>query len=190
LFESHSAGNVSKEGESVWVASFPDDCRRPESRPHFDHGEDPDWLFFAPDDRLDFVCLKFYNREPIYLLIVEATTPDGCSFKPPMNRIPADSLDSSDGRLIEAFDTEGGDFIKECGPMLESIIGCPGGRAKGPSTSPALVATTLPRPSPVETVANDRSGTGIFRGRTVPVGTGEILHGFGTLSTVELVVWN
>jgi hypothetical protein len=40
-----------------------------------------------------------------------------------MKNIPGDSFDSSDGRLIEAFDTEGGDFIKECAPMLEPIIG-------------------------------------------------------------------
>jgi len=122
LFESHSAGNVSKEGESVLVASFPDDGRRPESRPHFDHGEDPDWLFLAPDDRFDFVCLKLHDREPIYSSIAEATTPGGCSFKPAMNRVPGNSLDASDGRFVHPFDAESRDLIKDCAPVLESIV--------------------------------------------------------------------
>ena len=95
-----------------------------------------------------------------------------------MNRIPGDSLDSSDGRLIEAFDTEGGHFIKECAPMLESIIGCPGGRAKSPSTSPALVATTLSPSSPVETVTDNVSCSGFSRPRASPVWTAQTLHQF------------
>ena len=90
LFEIHSAGKVSKEGQGVLVASFADHCRRPKPRPHLDHGEDPDWLFLAPDDRFDFVCLKLHYRESFYFSVVEATTPGGCSFKPAMDRIPGD----------------------------------------------------------------------------------------------------
>ena len=49
---------LSKEGQGVLVAPFADHGRRPKSRPHLDHGEDPDWLFLAPYDRFDFVCLE------------------------------------------------------------------------------------------------------------------------------------
>ena len=107
-----------------------------------------------------------------------------------MNRIPGDSLDSSDGRLVQAFDTESGDFIKGGAPVLESIIGCPGCRAECLPTSPALVATTLPPPGRVEAVANDGSGSGFSRARAVPVWTAETLHGSWTLSTVELMASN
>ena len=90
-----------------------------------DHGEDPDLLFLAPDDRFDLVRLKLCRGKPSYCSIAEATTPEGCSFQPAMDRIPGDSFDSSDGRLIQALDTEGGDFMKGATPILESIIGRP-----------------------------------------------------------------
>ena len=107
-----------------------------------------------------------------------------------MDRIPSDSLDSSDGRLIQALDTERGDFIKGGATVLESIIGCPGCRAERLPTSSALVATTLPPPSRVEAVANDGSDVAFSRGRAVPVGTAETLHGLWTLSTLELMASN
>ena len=80
LFEIHSAGKVPKDRESVLVASFADHCRRPKPRPHLDHGEDPDWLFHAPDDRLDFVCLKLHHREPFHFSVVE--TPETTETEP------------------------------------------------------------------------------------------------------------
>jgi hypothetical protein len=126
------------------VAPTPDNCRRPESRPDVDHGEDPDRLFLAPDNRFDLVCLKLYRGQPSYFSIAEATTPSGCSFQPAMDRMPGNSLDSSDGRLIQALDTEGGDFIKRGATVLESIVGCPVCRAKRLPASPAPIATTLP----------------------------------------------
>jgi hypothetical protein len=95
-----------------------------------------------------------------------------------MNRVPGNSLDSSDRRLIQTFDTEGGDFIKGRTTVLESIIRCPVCRAECLSTSPALVATTLSLPSRVETVANDGSDFTSSRGRAVLVGTAETLHGW------------
>jgi hypothetical protein len=158
------------------VASFADDCRRPESRPHLDHREDPDRLFLASDDCFDFVCLKLYHRESFYFSVVETTAPGSCSFQPAMNRIPGDSLDSSNGRLVQTLDAEGGDFIKGSVPVLESIIRCPGRRAECLPTSSALVATTLPAPSRVEAVANDGSDVASSRGRTMLVGTAETLH--------------
>jgi hypothetical protein len=158
------------------VASFPDDGRRPESRPHFDHGEDPHRLFLASHDRFDFVCLQLRDREPIYSSIVEATTPIGCSCKPAMDRIPGNSLDPSDSRFAHAFDAQSRDFIKSGAPVLESIIGCPGRRAKCLPTRSALVATTFPPPSLVETVTDNASCSGFSRPRASPVWTAETLH--------------
>src|SRR5262249_37615523 len=122
--------------------------------------------------------------------IVKATTATGCFFQPAMDRIPGNSLNSSDGRLIETFDTEEGDFIKGGETVLESVVRCPDCRAERLSTSLALVATTLSPLSRIEAVANDGSDIAFSRGRTVPVGTTETLHGFGTLLAVELMVWN
>ena len=129
LFEIHSAGKVPKEGRGVLVASFADHCRRPKSRPHLDHGEDPDWRFLASDDRFDFVCLKLHHREPFIFRSLKRRHQIGCSFKPAMDRIPGNSLDSSNGRFAHAFDAQSRDFIKSGAPVLESIIRCPGRRA-------------------------------------------------------------
>jgi len=146
-----------------------------------DCDEDPDRLLLTPDDRSDLICLKFYDGESLYSSIIEPTTPDPCSFQPPMNRIPGDSLDSSNGRLIEAFDTKGGDFIKRGATVLESIIRCPFCRAECLFTSLTLVATTLSPPGRVKAVANDGSDVTFSRGRAVLVGTAETLHGWWTL---------
>ena len=107
-----------------------------------------------------------------------------------MDRIPGNSLDSSDGRLIQALDTEGGDFIKPGATVLESIIRCPVCRAERLSTRPALVATSLPPPGRVKAVANDGSDLALSRGRAVLVGTAETLHGWWTLLTPELMASN
>jgi hypothetical protein len=74
---------------------------------------------------LHFVCLKLCHGEPFHFPITEATTPVRCSFQPAMHRIPGNALDSSDGRLIQALDTEGGDLIEDRTPVLESVIRCP-----------------------------------------------------------------
>jgi hypothetical protein len=68
-----------------------------------------------------------------------------------------DSLDSSNGRLIEAFDNEGGDFIKRGTVVLQSIIRCPVCRAEYLTTSLALVATMLPPSGLVKAMTNDGS---------------------------------
>ena len=102
-----------------------------------------------------------------------------------MDRIPSDSLDTSNGRFAHAFDAQSRDFIKSGGPVLESIIGCPDRRAESLPTSPALVATTLSPPSLVETVTDDASGSGFSRPRAPPVWTAETLHRSWTLSRVE-----
>jgi hypothetical protein len=189
-FKIDSVGEVSKQVQRVAVASFADDRRWPKPRPDVEHNENPDRLFPAPDDRSDLVCLNLHHRESFYFSIIETTTAAGCLFQPTMNRIPGNSLDSSNGGLDETFDTEGGHFIKGGATVLESVIQCSGGRAECLSTSPALVATTLPRPSRVKAVANDGSDVAFSRGRAVPIGTAETLHGFGILPAVELMAWN
>jgi hypothetical protein len=39
-----------------------------------------------------------------------------------MNRVPGNSLDASDGRFVHPFDAESRDLIKDCAPVLESIV--------------------------------------------------------------------
>jgi hypothetical protein len=97
-----------------------------------------------------------------------------------MDRIPSDSFDASDGRLIQALDT-GGDFIEPGATVLESIVGCPVCRAERLATRLALVATTLPPPGRVKAVAKDGSDVTFSRARAVLVGTAETLHGWWTL---------
>jgi hypothetical protein len=87
-----------------------------------------------------------------------------------MDRIPGNSLDPSDGRLIQALDTEGGDFIKRGATVVESVIRRPDCRAECLPTSLAVVATTLPPPSLVKTMANDGSAAADFGGWAVPMG--------------------
>ena len=97
-----------------------------------------------------------------------------------MHRIPGDSLDSSNGRLVQTLDSERSDFIK-CGEaVLESIISCPGCRAERLPTSLALVATTLPPPGLVEAVGDNLSGSGFFQRCALAVWTAGTLHGFWT----------
>ena len=95
-----------------------------------------------------------------------------------MDRVPGNSLDSSDGRLIQAFDAERRNFIKGGSPVLESMIRCTSCRAERLPTSLALVATTLPPPGLVEAVGDDVSGSGFSQRRALAAWTAETLHGF------------
>ena len=172
------------------VTPFAYHCRRPKPRPHLDHGEDPDWRFLASDDRFDFVCLKLRNGEALYCSIVEATTPGGCSFQPAMDRIPGNSLDSSDGRFVHTFDAQSRDFIESGPPVLKSMVGCTSVRAEGLPARPALESTTLPTPGLVETVTDNASCSGFSRPRASPVWTAETLHSSWALSRVDLMASN
>jgi hypothetical protein len=176
----HPVRNVSKQVQCVAVASFANCRRRPKPTRDVDHNEDPDLLVFASDDCSDLVGLKFRDGKALNFLMTKAATAGSCSFQPTMNRIPSDSLDSSNSRLIEAFDTEGGDSVKRGPPMVESIIRCPVCRAERLSTNPTLIATTLSPPSPIEAVANDDSQTAFSGARAVRVGTAQIFHGWRT----------
>jgi hypothetical protein len=179
--ESDAVGEVSKQIQRVTVGSFADDRRRPKSGPDLDHDEDPDLLLFASDDCSDLIGLKFCSRESLYFSITKPATAGSGSFQPTMNCIPSDSLDSSDGGLVEAFHTESGNFIKRGATVVKSIIRRPDCRTECLSTSLTLVATTISPPSLVKAMANDGSAAAVFRGRAVRIGTSETLHGCWTL---------
>ena len=68
-----------------------------------------------------------HDRQSVNFSIVEATTPVGCLLKPAMDCIPSDSLDASDGRFVHPFGAESRDLIKDCAPVLESIVRGPYG---------------------------------------------------------------
>ena len=80
---------------------------------------------YPRDDCSHLVGLKLCHGEPFDFSITEATTPVRCSFQPAMHRIPSNSLDSSYSGLVQDFDTEGGNLIKDRTTVLESIIGVP-----------------------------------------------------------------
>ena len=82
--------------------------------------KDPDRVLLAPDDRADLVCLKLHDDKSRCPSIVEATTGAGGPLQPAINRIPGESLHSSDRRLIQPFDAESRDFIKGRAPVLPS----------------------------------------------------------------------
>ena len=66
-----------------------------ETRPRL--REDPDRLLLAPDDRSYLVCLKLYvTASPVVLRSLKRRQETGGPFQPAMDRIPGDSLHSSD----------------------------------------------------------------------------------------------
>ena len=95
-----------------------------------------------------------------------------------MDRIPGNSLDPSDGGLIQTLDTEKGDFIKGGAPVLETIIRCSGCRGERLAASPALAAATLSPSCLVEAMAKDLSGSRLSL-RAAAVWTAETLHDCG-----------
>src|SRR5262249_44009151 len=118
----HSIREVTKQVPGVVVASLADDGRRPKPGPDIDHNEDPDRLLLVPHNGSDFVRLKFRDGKTPYFLITKLTAAGACSFQPAMNCVPAEPVDSSDGRLVQAFDTERGNSIKCRAAVLDPII--------------------------------------------------------------------
>jgi len=181
---------ISKQVQGVAVGSLPDHCRRPWPGPDIYHHEDPNGLFVASDNRLDLIGLKLPQSEPSHSSIIEAPTPSCCSFQPTMHRIPGDSFGSSNSELVQTLDTEERDFIKSSAAVLQSIISCPTCRTECLPTSLALVATTLPPPGLVETIANNGSGGALFGWSVVRVWTADTLHGWWTVSGPKLMASN
>ena len=88
-------------------------------------------LIVAADHRSDRVGLKFRSRELLDFSIIEPTAPYGRSFQPTMSCNPGNSLDPSDGGLVQTFDTEEGNFIKHGAAVLKSMIRGTGCQAEG-----------------------------------------------------------
>jgi hypothetical protein len=100
-------------------------------------------LLLATDDRSDLIGLKFHSRKILDFSVVESTTAGACLLQPAMHRVPGNSFDSSDRRLVQAFDTQSSNFIQRGAAVLKSMIRCATGQAERLPTSLALVATTL-----------------------------------------------
>jgi hypothetical protein len=64
-------------------------------------------------------------------VIVESITAFGGPYEPAIDRIPGDSLDTSDGRLVQAFDAQGGDLVEGRATMLQSMLRRRGVHAEG-----------------------------------------------------------
>ena len=96
--------------------------------------------------------------------------------EPAIDGIAGDLLDTSDRRLVQAFDAEGGDLIEGRATMLQSIVRRPGVGAEGLTASLATVATTPSPFPPVEAVTDDSCGSGVSRQRAVPVCADEALR--------------
>jgi len=136
-----------------------------------------DRLSLAPHDRSDLVCLKLYDGQPSYFSIAEMTTPDRCPLLPAMNRIPCDSLDSSDSGLVQTFGTQGAGAGVDA--KVHGLLSRPTGTAQ---VSAALSPSGL-----VEAVADDMSSSSSSRQRTVPLWTAETL---GPCRQAELTTSN
>jgi hypothetical protein len=118
------------------------------------------WPKDAPDDFLievESIRGNQWKLSGIHALPVR------CSFQPAMHRVPGNPLNSSDGGLVQAFDTEGGDFIEDCTPVLESLIRCTCCRAERLPTNLATVSTSFPPSCFVEAVTDDTFGRSFFR---------------------------
>ena len=61
-----------------------------------------------------------------------------------MDRVSGDSFDLSNGRLIHALDTEGGDFIERGARVLELMVRRPGVRTERLPASPTVVSRRFP----------------------------------------------
>jgi hypothetical protein len=100
----------------------------------------------------------------------------GGAFEPAIDGIPADLLDTSDRRLIQAFDAEDGDLVEGRATMFESLVRRPGVGAEGLTASLASVSTTPSPFCPVEAVTHDSSGSGFPCQRAVLVCATVTLH--------------
>src|ERR1019366_92734 len=186
--EIHSARNISKQANGISVASFPDDGRRPKSRPHVDGDKDPArGLFFSADHRTNLIDLQLPNDNLRNRLIVESTARLGCSLQPTINCVPGNLFDSRNGRFIDSFDAETGDLVKGFAAVMESVINSPAVPAKRLSATFTSKSATPSPPSLVGTITNDRSERGICSQRTLLVWTSEALHGIWTRSTADLL---
>jgi len=105
MFQIRSSGDISKKTKGVSIAPPPNHCRRPKTRPDLDRGKNPDGLFLVVDDSANLICLKLWDGDPIYRLIIEAATRGSCLLQPMSYRVPRDSLNPRDCGLIHTLNT-------------------------------------------------------------------------------------
>ncbi len=163
--EIHPVGNVANKRQSVPVTSSSYYGRRPESRPHFDRDEDPGCLCPSAGEGANLIGLELLDTESGDPCAVETTASLGRFLNPASNRVPGETLDPSDRRNADTFDSEGDDGIERSSPMLKTVVGRAFGRRERLSTPDAPVSTPFPRPGSVESVAEDVCGTDSSTGR-------------------------
>ena len=101
--------DVSKQSESIPITPLSNNGRRPEARPYFDGGKDPNGrLLFATDQRADLIGLQFADSDLGDSFMVESTTRGSSFFQPAIHSVPSDPLDSGDGGLVHTLDTQSG----------------------------------------------------------------------------------
>jgi hypothetical protein len=122
IFDVGSFSNIPKQGQRVLIAASADHGRTPKPRPDLDGGEDPCRLLLRLDDRSDLVGLKLRGPEPGCFFIIEATTAVARFFRPAIDSIPGNALDSGDSGLSHAFNAESRNLMKG-GPAVLKPIG-------------------------------------------------------------------
>jgi hypothetical protein len=160
IFLVRSFSNVPKQGQRALVAAI---CRlrsKTKVGTDLDGREDPGRLLLTLNDRSDLVGLKLGGPEPVYSLIVEATTAVAGFLQPAIDGIPADACDPGNRRLVQAFDAESRHLIKGSAPMLESIVRSPGVGAKRLLAGLASISTTFPPTGLIEAKTDHVSGPG------------------------------
>ena len=120
--EIHSARQVTNQRQSVPVASSPDDCRLPETRPNFDRGEDPCRPILASGERANLVRLKLLDSESDGPSVVEATARIGCLLEPARHGVPPDTRDPSDRGDADALDSQCDDRVESSPSMLKTVV--------------------------------------------------------------------
>ena len=71
--------------------------------------------------------------------------------EPAINRIPGDSLDASNGGLVQAFDAEGGNLVEGRATMLEAVIDRATVPAEGLAAPGASETASAAPPGTIET---------------------------------------
>ena len=153
---------VSKQGEGVPIAPLSHNGGRPQARPYFDGGKDPNGrLRFATEQSADFVGLEFADRDPGDHLLAESATRGRSFLQPTIHGVPSDLLDSSDRRFVDTLDAESGNLIEHGSAMLESVIDRAAVSAESPATTRATESSAFSPVGLVESIANNYGGRGL-----------------------------
>jgi len=185
---SYSSKNILKEGEGVAITSLANNSRRPEARPDFDGGENPNrWMLIAADHCADLVGLQFTNRDLLNRLMVESTTCSSGFLQPAIHCIPGNLLGSGNRGFVQTLDTHRSDFVERSAAMLETMIDSPAVPAEGPAATFAAESFTLAPPRSVKSEPNYYPQRGLGSWNAFRIWTTETFHGSWTRSSVDLV---